>query len=399
MPGNASILRYFPKLNDGESDQTAASLSANDAGAPEKAAASSKYDDARAAPRAAAPASNAGMSERTTALFKYNVARAAPRAAAPASKYNDIGISEEISASINVSLDNSQRHDNDGASTRTAPSDTSEGASLANGHERRPRRSAFARTIAGMKRVLIDPLAEHHAPEPSPAKKFKISSAADPSTDGFGGELASTMAQAKEKANPVSSSQMTSGEADRGEPLAFGKESIDSVAGGSHPQLVESSKKRAVRSTKNIAASNEVPSRAKSGKASARRPESTNKDADGDIVDGVIDPVVPLVSIGAEPVAPRRSSRSAAANATALTKIGLPPTPPSIPRPKAGSKAKGKAKAPAIDESTLVDDVCGAPHDVSSDDWVPRDEEDESVIPDQLILDKRSLRPGISFIV
>lgn len=322
------------------------------------------------------------MSEKATASFKYNVARTAPRAAAPASKYNDIGISEEISAYINVSLDNGQRHDNDGASTRTAPSDTSEGASLANGHERRPRRSAFARTIAGMKRALIDPLAEHHAPEPSPAKKFKISSAADPSTDGFGGELASTMAQAKEKANPVSSSQMTSGEADRGEPLAFGKESIDSVAGGSQPQLVESSKKRAVRSTKNIAASNEVPSkRAKLGKASARRPESTNKDADGDNVDGVIDPVVPLVSIGAEPVAPRRSSRSAAANATALIQDrhkdsmssaveakGLPTTPPSILRPKAGSKANGKAKALAIDESTLVEDVCGAPHDDSSDD-------------------------------
>ncbi|OPB44316.1 hypothetical protein A0O28_0026340 [Trichoderma guizhouense] len=112
-----------------------------------------------------------------------------------------------------------------------------------------------------MKRALIDPLAEHHAPEPSPAKKFKIFSAADPSTEGFGGKLASTMAQAKEKASPVSSSQMTSGEADRGEPLAFGKESIDSVAGGSQPQLVESSKKRAVRPTKNIAASNEVPSK------------------------------------------------------------------------------------------------------------------------------------------
>ncbi|KAH0530501.1 hypothetical protein TsFJ059_005114, partial [Trichoderma semiorbis] len=404
MPGNASILRYFPKLNAGTSDQTA-SLSANDAGAPEKAAASSKYDDARAAPRAAASASNAGMSERATASFKYNDARTAPRAAAPASKYHDIGISEEISASINVSLDNGQRHDNDGASTRTAPSGTSEGTSLANGRERRPRRSAFANTIAGMKRALIDPLAEHEAPEPSPAKKNKISSAADPSTDGFGGEIASTVAQAKEKANPVSSSQMTSGEADRGEPLASGKESIDSVAGRSQPQPAESSKKRALRSTKNIAASNEVPSkRAKSGKASACRPESTNKDADGDNVDGVIDPVVPLVSIGAEPVAPRRSSRSAAANATARIKDssrdsmssaveaeGLPPTPPSIPRPKAGSKAKGKAKAPAIDESTLVDDVCGALHDDSSDDWVPQDEEDESVIPDQLILGNRSL--------
>ncbi|KAM6476321.1 hypothetical protein HDV62DRAFT_384486 [Trichoderma sp. SZMC 28011] len=196
---------------------------------------------------------------------------------------------------------------------------------------------------------------------------------------------------------------MTSGEADRGEPLAFGKESIDSVVGGSQHQLVESSKKRAVRSTKNIAASDDVPSkRAKSGKASTRRPESTNKNVDGDNVDGIIEPVVPLVSIGAEPVAPRRSSRSVAANATALIKDrykdsmssavkakGLPPTPPSIPRPKAGSKAKGNAKVPAIDESTLVEDVCGAPHDDSSDDWVPRDEEDESVIPDQLILDKR----------
>lgn len=302
-------------------------------------------------------------------------------------------------------MDNCQRHDNDGASTRTAPSYTSEGASLANGHERRPRRSAFARTIAGMKRALIDTLDEHHVPEPSPAKKFKSSSAADPSTDGFGGEPASTRAQAKEKANPVSSSHMTSGEADRGEPLAFGKESIDSVVGGSQHQLVESSKKRAVRSTKNIAASDDVPSkRAKSGKASTRRPESTNKNVDGDNVDGIIEPVVPLVSIGAEPVAPRRSSRSVAANATALIKDrykdsmssavkakGLPPTPPSIPRPKAGSKAKGNAKVPAIDESTLVEDVCGAPHDDSSDDWVPRDEEDESVIPDQLILDKRRL--------
>ncbi|KAL7782172.1 hypothetical protein V8C43DRAFT_327175 [Trichoderma afarasin] len=255
-----------------------------------------------------------------------------------------------------------------------------------------------------MKRALIDPLAEHHAPEPSPAKKFKISSAANPSTDGFGGGLAPTMAQAKEKANPVSSSQMTSGEADHGEPLASGKESIDSVAGGSQPQLVESSKKRAIRSTKNIAASHEVPSkRAKSGKASAFGLKAPTK---MQMVTTLMESLTQLsLSYLLVPSpAPRRSSRSAAANTTALIKDrykdsmssaveakGLPPTPPSIPRPKAGSKAKGKAKAPAIDESTLVEDVCGAPHDDSSDDWVPRDEEDESVIPDQLILDKRCL--------
>ncbi|KAK0761371.1 hypothetical protein N5P37_006321 [Trichoderma harzianum] len=179
------------------------------------------------------------------------------------------------------------------------------------------------------------------------------------------------MAQAKEKVNPVSSSQMTSGEVDRGESLTFSKEPIDSATSRSQPQLAESSKKRAVRSTKNIAASNKVPSkRAKSGNASARRPKSTNKDADGNNVNGVIKPVVPLVFISAKPVAPRRSSRSTAANTTALIKDrykdsissaveakGLPPTPPSIPRPKAGNKAKGKAKAPAINKSTLVDDL------------------------------------------
>lgn len=53
---------------------------------------------------------------------------------------------------------------------------------------------------------------------------------------------------------------------------------------------------------------------------------------------------------------------------SAVEAKGLPPTPPSISRPKAGSKANSKVKAPAIDESTLVDDVCRAPRDDSSDD-------------------------------